>query len=227
MQNKIEKYEDMMIKNYYKSSDEYESSDECSISSDEVDYEEGECDFKGEILNDRYAIIFKIGSGSYSSVWLSYDIEDKKMYAIKIQFSGDYQEGIEEVKFMKSISKHPCDNINIILESFVVIKQKQKYLCMKFELMAGSLFDIVAQGKYSDGLSYDIVRSITKQIVMGLDVIHNSMNCIHADLKPENILFTGVSIKLREIIDEFMEKDFHSIYSDLRNKYIKSKDLYI
>ena len=35
---------------------------------------------KGEIINNKYLIIHEIGSGSFATVWLSYNILNSKLY---------------------------------------------------------------------------------------------------------------------------------------------------
>jgi serine/threonine protein kinase len=50
-------------------------------------------------------LLYKIGYGSFSSVWLTYNIEDNKFYAMKIQTPDDYEEGLEELKIYEIISK--------------------------------------------------------------------------------------------------------------------------
>ena len=72
-------------------------SDSLSVSSDEVDCEYDNAEFLGEVLILKYLIIKKIGYGAYSSVWLAYNIEKKKFYAIKVQNNNDYYEGLDEV----------------------------------------------------------------------------------------------------------------------------------
>ena len=52
-------------------------SDIISISSDEESDEESTEDYSKKILDDRYIIIKKIGSGLFSSVWLGYHIKNK------------------------------------------------------------------------------------------------------------------------------------------------------
>ena len=61
-----------------------------SLSSDDEYYGDNGEEFRGSILNNKYALIDKIGYGSYSSVWLAYCINDDVFYAIKIQNFEDY-----------------------------------------------------------------------------------------------------------------------------------------
>jgi len=69
------------------------------------------------------------------------------------------------------------------------------YLCIIFELLDKSLYDIVS--KTERGLPLDLVREYLRQILESLVSCKNA-NLIHCDLKPENILVKedGVTIKL-------------------------------
>ena len=50
-----------------------------------------------EIIDNRYIIIRKLGWGHFSTVWLALKLQDKKLYALKIQKSaGKYTESAME-----------------------------------------------------------------------------------------------------------------------------------
>jgi hypothetical protein len=65
-----------------------ESNSESSSDSDTYDNTKGE-EYAGQILKNKYIIIDKIGVGTFSAVWLSLNIDDLKLYAIKIQHVDD------------------------------------------------------------------------------------------------------------------------------------------
>ena len=200
------------------------SEDSVSLSSDDVDHGQHEYDFRGDILNNRYAIFYKLGSGAYSTVWLAYDIDDGKFYAFKIQYSEDYDEGVDEVKFLRKIGTTPY--ITNLLEAFVVIRIDNEYICMKMDLCAGTLYDVIKTLRHTaqTTLSISMVQTITRQLCRGLAAIHQT-GTIHADIKPENILLSGLSENVKQAIDTFTKMDFPKIYTDLRQKYIVDKQL--
>ena len=43
----------------------------------------------GEIINGRYLIEHKLGSGGFSTVWMAHDLQDKGDVAVKIMTPGD------------------------------------------------------------------------------------------------------------------------------------------
>ena len=130
-------------------SDKSFSSDE-SLSSDDENCSDNGNKFYGDVLKKRYMIIKKIGYGSFSSVWLTYDLLKKSFYAVKIQNSEDYQEGEDEVYVLKELSKYKSKYINNMISHFKIKRKNEKHICMVFELMAGSIFDLMKEGKYRE-----------------------------------------------------------------------------
>lgn len=51
-----------------------------------------------EVLDNKYIILKKLGFGYFSTVWLSYNIKDKNLYALKIMKAGAHFErvGLDE-----------------------------------------------------------------------------------------------------------------------------------
>ena len=68
-----------------------------SLSEDDVQDHEENLDLEGKILA-KYNILHKLGVGMYSIVWLGYNIENQKFYAIKVQHPSSYKEGVSENK---------------------------------------------------------------------------------------------------------------------------------
>lgn len=192
-----------------------------SSSSDESTDSETYIDFTGLVPNNNYLLIKKIGSGAFSSVWLAYNIQKKGFNAIKIQFTEDYEDAKYEVKLMRKMKKYDCRYLNVLVESFKYESEYGKHMCMVFELYAGSLFDLIKSGKYMNGLPINVVKSITKQILLGMKTLHNDLKIIHTDLKPENILFVGINNKLKDLLVKFNEMDFDSILEKNIEQYKK------
>ena len=58
-----------------------------------------------------------------------------------------------------------------------------------FELLGKSLLDLI-EAYNCRGLPIAVVKKIAKEVLIGLDYLHNECNIIHTDLKPENIMMT-------------------------------------
>lgn len=194
-----------------------------SLSSDDEDYETNGDVFYKDVLLNKYLLLKKIGFGAYASVWLTYHLHEDKFYAIKIQNSEDYREGKKEIKFFKKLNKYPCDHIMRIVENFIIKKEEEKYICMVMELFGGDVNDILRDGKYRHGLPIPVVKTIVKQLLLAVDILHNKMNIVHTDIKPENLLIRGVSKKIQKYIDLCRELDFKKVYDIVKDKYWKLK----
>ena len=218
-----------------------------SISSDEEYCGNNGEEFRKSILNNKYLLIDKIGYGSYSSVWLAFCIFDRKYYAIKIQNNEDYIEGIMELKILKKIKElndeytiklHEAFEINKIEESIVKVrknkkiiqkkkKEIKKFVCMVLPLMAGSVYSIIKEGIYSNGLSSNkiLLKKVIKTLLYSVKNLHDNLKICHTDLKPENMLISGHSIKIKEIIEEYDNFNIYNKYNKLLNDEIEKRKL--
>lgn len=52
------------------------------------------------------------------------------------------------------------------------------------------------------GLPINVVKEITRQVLMGLDFLNRICRVIHTDLKPENIMLCLNEEELKKIVDE-------------------------
>jgi len=171
-------------------------------------------DLEGSILNEKYLIIYKIGSGAFSTVWLTYNILNKKFYAIKIHNPEDFEAGEKEVNIYNKIEKSTNIYLNKLVDSFIF---DNDLYCLVFDLLACSLYDIYTR----EELDFDTKKIIVKQILEGLRELHDKYDLIHTDLKLENILLVGTSKKNKLIIDKFNELNFANFLK--KNKKKKNK----
>lgn len=170
--------------------------------SDSSSYKEYNIDeLKGEILNNKYLLITQIGSGAFSTVWLSLNIKNQKYNAIKIQNMEEFETGIDEIDILKKFSNEKCPYINIMTDNFIYEIEEGSFVCMVFELLAGSIYDIIRVGKYSNGLPLNTVKTVIKQLLTAIDIVNNKYSILHTDIKPENMLIVGMSNKSQEFIN--------------------------
>jgi serine/threonine protein kinase len=230
--NKInKKNNDMTDSDSYTSNSSSNSSSNVSDSSD-ADYSKNGDEFIGDVINNQYMLLYKIGWGSFSSVWLTYDILEDKFYALKIQTPDDYDEGIKELKIYDMISKicknnKEVDTLMTLKHNFIFEKNDDKYVCMLMDLMAGSLYDVIKTEKYTNGLPKESVNSVEQQLYNAINILHN-FDIIHTDIKPENILVCGVNKKYQKIIDKFnklkLKEKFDENIEEIKSQYnLKNK----
>lgn len=198
------------------SSDDNSSSHDSDSSSDESN---DHVDFTGVMIMDgKYVLVAKIGRGAFSTVWLAYSPELKRFYAIKIQEADEFNSGMNEVDILTKINKAKCQHLNKLVDEFVYESVEGEHVCMVFELLAGSVFDLIRTGKYSNGLPLKLVKNIIRQSLLAIDSLNSELNLLHTDVKPENLLFVGTSHRVQNIIDQF-----NKLNSDRSSKKSKKK----
>jgi len=188
---------------------------EMSDSSDDDTYHGYNGDqFYGEVLKNRYMLIDKLGYGAFSSVWICYDLNKNEIKACKIQNSGDYEEGLEEKHFLRSMRREKVKFINYTYDDFVHYWNDRKYVCMIYEVMIGSLYDSFKE--YDKNIPLKTIIKISKQFLEALAHIHK-LGVIHTDIKPENTLLKGLNNRAIAI-KEFFEN------TNLRERFQKMKE---
>ena len=176
--------------------------------------------FYGEVLKNRYMLIDKLGYGAFSSVWLCYDLNYNVLKACKIQNSGDYEEGLEEKHFLRSMRRENAEYINYTIDDFIHTWNDKKYVCMIYEVMIGSLYDsFKAHGK---DIPLNTILKIAKQFLIGLVKIHG-LGVIHTDIKPENTLLKGQNNRVIEIKKYFDNCDLKEKLKTMKLRYCNKR----
>jgi serine/threonine-protein kinase SRPK3 len=83
---------------------------------------------------------------------------------------------------------HPGrQHIVSLLDHFEHAGPNGVHMCLVFEALGESVLSTIKRYQYR-GLPIDIVKQITKQVLLGLDYLHRECGVIHTDMKPENVL---------------------------------------
>lgn len=151
------------------------------------------------IIMNRYEITAQIGDGTFGRVMKARH-KDKSSTTVAIKQikkkMTSWKECIDlrEIQTLREIS-HP--NIVTLLE---VILENDGSLYFVFEYMAdGSLYELTKSCIESKStLSNARVIDYVKQILQGLQFLHDEKHCFHRDIKPENVLVSGDTIKLAD-----------------------------
>ena len=207
------------------------SSSSSSGSSGSSDEEE---DFLYEVFKNDYLILYKLGSGAFSTVWLSYQLSKNNFYAIKVQNHEDYDAGILEKNCLELVSTFDTNSLIKLEDAFEIEKDNNKYLCMVLELAIDSAYYFLKKFKKLNktGMPPNIVKKLHDDISEGISYLHAN-NLIHTDIKPENILVCGKDKRLMVLHDKLNKINFKQVCEaqlekakskiDFKNKTAKDK----
>ncbi|PFH46635.1 hypothetical protein AMATHDRAFT_50897 [Amanita thiersii Skay4041] len=144
----------------------------------------------------RYRVIRKLGWGHFSTVWLVKDAHEQRHSALKVvKSAGRYAETArDEIKLLSSLQSfsptHPGrSHIVSFLDSFTHQGPESTHICIVFEPLGENLLALIERHK-KKGVPRALVRVIAKQILFGLEYLHDECDLVHTDIKPENILIS-------------------------------------
>lgn len=72
------------------------------------------------------------------------------------------------------------------LDSFQHCGPEDPHVCIVFEPLGENLLTLIERNK-SKGVPRGVVKSIAKQVLLGLQYLHEECDLVHTDIKPENI----------------------------------------
>jgi len=191
-------------------------------------------DFEFDVLKNDYLILYKLGSGTFSTVWLTYQLSKNEFFALKIQNPDCYDAGILEKNCLEVISQFPTNCLIKMIDSFEIEKDGSTYVCMVLELAIDSAYYLLKKYKKinNTGIPSVIMNKLHNDISEGLSYLHAN-ELLHTDIKPENILICGKDkrivvikkkleeIKFKEICEAQLERFKSKI--DFKNKNAKDK----
>jgi hypothetical protein len=194
-------------------------------------------EFFGEVLKNRYLIIKKLGYGSFSSVWMAYDVESNILTAVKIINPQDYKEGMLELHTYKKLDDLDSTYLLTMIECFQVspihskyeseiykkkYKKNHNHIVMILPLMACSTFDLLKCDEYEDGLPLEVCKNIILQTLLGVKELEKH-NLMHTDLKPENILVCGLNREAEILLKTIHDIDIRTVHEKQLQKLIAEK----
>ncbi|KAI0474833.1 kinase-like protein [Xylaria cf. heliscus] len=147
----------------------------------------------GDILNGRYEVVHKLGSGGFGLVWLCHDIITSKWRAVKIMTAEHSTEGREE-KIYRHLLKKSClkqlrrNHLLIPLERFWVTGPNGRHYCIVLPVLGPTASNWQMEVTIdNNGHITDDVKKVCAQVVQAVHFLHQSGVC-HGDLKPENVM---------------------------------------
>lgn len=156
-------------------------------------------------------MVRKLGWGHFSTVWLCWDLQEKRYVAIKIVKSAQHfaETARDEIKILKSVRDSEPNNPRRqktvqLLDDFKITGVNGTHICMVFEVLGDNLLKLIRKSNYR-GIPLDNVRTITRQVLEGLDYLHTCCKIIHTDIKPENVLLCVDENYVRKLANEATE----------------------
>lgn len=132
----------------------------------------------GDLFLQRYHVIRKIGWGHFSTVWLCWDLDDKRYVALKIvKSAANFTETAkDEIKILKAVrdtdQADPKRNKTVqLLNDFKISGVNGNHVCMVFEVLGHNLLKLIIKSQYR-GIPYENVKTIIRQVLEGLDYLH-------------------------------------------------------
>ncbi|XP_032689686.1 SRSF protein kinase 3 isoform X1 [Odontomachus brunneus] len=173
----------------------------------------------GDLFLNRYHVTRKLGWGHFSTVWLCWDLQDKRFVALKVVKSASHftETALDEIKLLKDVrDTDPADpkrNKTVqLLNDFKISGINGLHVCMVFEVLGHNLLKLIIKSNYR-GIPRNNVRRIIRQVLEGLDYLHNKCKIIHTDIKPENVLVCVDETYIRKLACEATE--LHSMGAKL------------
>jgi serine/threonine protein kinase len=203
----------MLFLNNINSNNKNSDDSDGSISSDDV--EQLETDYLGHIVEEQYIIIKYLGKGTFSKVWLVYDLINNNYITFKMFFSEDKDEYENELEVLDVIKSNNMDlNLNYkgaLCHTFNINNEHIDTYILLMPYLGISIADIL-DDKLT--LSINEIKHITKQLLMSLIELHNC-KYIHCDLKTDNILTNIYKEENTDYINWFSSLTINNIYDDI------------
>ncbi|RHZ73682.1 hypothetical protein CDV55_106006 [Aspergillus turcosus] len=153
-----------------------------------------------DVLHQRYEVIGKLAFGQFSTVWLAHDQLLEQEVALKI-LKADASKNNKELAVLLRLSDpglHHSGKEHVIelLNYFEHDGPNGTHLCLVLPAMVSDASAMTVNGRLHRAAD---IRSISKQILLGLDFLH-TLDIVHCDLQPANILFSMVGVASSETL---------------------------
>ncbi|KAH8904753.1 serine threonine protein kinase, CMGC group [Coniochaeta sp. PMI_546] len=149
----------------------------------------------GEVLNNRYQIVGKLGFGATSTVWLARDLHGRRHVALKLFVNSRYMGGQLEreltmhKRISGSVTNHPGRNaIRELLDSFDIPGTDGSHRCLVHPPLWESVLTFLHRNPVRR-LPAPVLAFVLRRLFLALDFLHAECRIIHTDIKADNIMF--------------------------------------
>ncbi|KAL3481025.1 kinase-like domain-containing protein [Aspergillus californicus] len=148
----------------------------------------------GDVLQNRYHIVDKLGHGGYSTVWLVQDTQKSRYVALKINTASAPPREAKALSALSAPSTHPGrEAIPSFLDEFEVEGPNGRHTCYTSSLAACHLRDI----SFSRLFPLDVSRALIYRLAQAVEYVH-SKGYVHGDIHLNNIL-AKLPVKFHEL----------------------------
>jgi serine/threonine-protein kinase SRPK3 len=111
---------------------------------------------------------------------------------------------MDEIKLLEKVNNALPNSLHRmrvveLYDSFKICGPHGNHVAMAFEVLGPNLLTLIKKYNHK-GIPSRVVKKITKQVLMGLEYLHDGCGIIHTDLKPENILIEiDVEERMKEL----------------------------
>ncbi|GJD03061.1 protein kinase [Colletotrichum higginsianum] len=130
----------------------------------------------GEVFNDRFQTVAKLGYGSSSTIWLARDLQERQYLALKIYIHNSAQH--RELPFYRHLDKfrpslHPgAKNVRTLLSSFEVTGPHGKHVALALQVSQMSIRDMGTVFMDGAGFPEEFFKGAVKELLEALDFLH-------------------------------------------------------
>jgi len=148
---------------------------------------------ESSIINSRYTIGTKIGSGSFGTIYNAFDNQTNKKVALKLESTkSDHQQLYHEKSIYRKLKGNNENGIPEIYDYFKDYKLPDgNYNILVMQLVGSSLEDLF--DKCNRKFSLKTTLQLAIQLIKRIQYIH-SCSFLHRDIKPDNFLFNNNTV---------------------------------
>ncbi|KAI9827058.1 MAG: hypothetical protein M1819_007050 [Sarea resinae] len=163
----------------------------------------------GEVINEKYKVVAKLGFGSASTIWCCRNLATNDYAALKI-YAHDLvaeDEIDNETTIYKHISSTGNPNhpgrayVRTIQDSFLVTSRAgHRHQCLVHEVLSNDIL-ILRYIRPDRKLPEAFLKQVLIHLLLALDFLHSECHIIHTDIKEENILLGLIDSSILKQLD--------------------------